>query len=30
MKNQFVGHRYLKQARNRVCDWSFQSHAISC
>ena len=25
MKSRFVGHRFLKQARNRVSDWSFRS-----
>ena len=30
MKSRFVGHRFLKQAKNRVSDWSFRSKAITC
>jgi len=28
MKNRLVG--FLKQAKNRVNDWSFRRNAISC
>jgi len=30
MKSRFVGHRFLKQARNRVRDWSLQRNATAC
>jgi len=30
MKSRCVGHRFLKQTKNRVSDWSFQSNAIAC
>jgi len=30
MKSRFVGHRFLKQAKNRVSDWSLRSNAIAC
>jgi len=30
MKNRFIGYRVLKQAKNRVSDWSFRSNAIAC
>ena len=29
MKNRFVGHLFLKQAKNRVSDWSFTAVAFS-
>jgi len=28
MKSRFVG--FLKQAKNRVSDWSFRRNAIAC
>jgi len=30
MKSRFVGHRFLKQAKNGVSNWSFASKAIAC
>jgi len=27
MKSRFIGHRFLKQTKNRVSDWSFRSNA---
>ena len=30
MKSWFVGHRFLKQAKNHVSDWSFRNNAIVC
>jgi len=30
MKNRFVGHDFLKQAKNRVSDWDFPSKTIAC
>jgi len=30
MKNWFVGHRLLKQAKNRVSDCSFRRNSIAC
>jgi len=29
MKKRFVGHRFLKQAKNRVSDWSLKRNAIA-
>jgi len=30
MKSRIVGHRFLKQAKNRVSDWCFRSNVIAC
>jgi len=30
MKSRFIVHRFLKQTKNRVSDWSFRSNAIGC
>jgi len=30
MNSQFVGHRFLKQAKNWVSDWSLRRNAMAC
>jgi len=30
MKSRLVGHRFLKQAKNRASDWSLLRSAIAC
>jgi len=30
MKSLFVGHRFLKQAKNRGSDWPLRSNAMAC
>ena len=30
IESRFEGHRFLKQAKNRVSDWSFRRNAIAC